>query len=53
MKKGKALTRKDAKVGDVICVSDALGDGAVGLAAKAGQLHLQVSSTLYRCIRVN
>lgn len=40
VKKNKALTRKGAQVGDVICVSNALGDGAVGLAAKLGQLPL-------------
>lgn len=40
VKKNKALTRKGAQIGDVICVSNALGDGAVGLAAKLEQLPL-------------
>ena len=34
VKTGKALTRSDAKVGDIICVSGCLGDGAIGLAVK-------------------
>jgi len=34
VKTGKALTRSGANVGDIICVSGCLGDGAIGLAVK-------------------
>ena len=34
VKTGEALTRSGAQVGDVICVSGCLGDGALGLAVK-------------------
>lgn len=40
IKKGKALTRKNAKAGDILCCSAALGDGAVGLACKVADLQL-------------
>ena len=40
VKKGKALTRNHANVGDVLCCSAALGDGAVGLAIKIAELQL-------------
>jgi thiamine-monophosphate kinase len=36
----KALLRSGAKVGDLICVSGVLGDGALGLASKLDQVHL-------------
>ena len=34
VKTGKALTRSNANLGDIICVSGCLGDGAIGLAVK-------------------
>lgn len=34
VKRGKALTRNNAKVGDIVCVSGYLGDAALGLALK-------------------
>mgnify|MGYP003624916438 CR=1 FL=1 len=34
VKTGQALTRQQAQVGDLICVSGCLGDGALGLAIK-------------------
>ena len=40
VKKGKALTRKGAKKGDILCVSSTLGDGAIGLASKLEGLQL-------------
>ncbi|TEW54996.1 thiamine-phosphate kinase [Psychromonas sp. RZ22] len=40
VKKTKVLTRNNAKVGDIICVSGSLGDGAVGLSAKLESLTL-------------
>ena len=40
VKKGKALTRKNAKAGDILCCSAALGDGAVGLACTVAELQL-------------
>lgn len=40
VKKGQALTRQGAQDGDLICVTDNLGDGGLGLAAKLKQLQL-------------
>jgi thiamine-monophosphate kinase len=37
VKRGKALTRYNAKVGDLICVSGHLGNAALGLALKLNQ----------------
>lgn len=38
VEKDKALTRKGAQAGDLICVSAPLGNGAVGLAVKLGDV---------------
>jgi thiamine-monophosphate kinase len=38
----KALLRSGANVGDLICVSSVIGDGALGLASKLGQIQLKV-----------
>lgn len=43
VKRNKALLRSGAKMGDLICVSGQLGDGAVGLACKLNQLSLSNS----------
>ncbi|WP_022941308.1 thiamine-phosphate kinase [Psychromonas hadalis] len=43
VKRHKALLRSGAQVGDLICVSGLLGDGAVGLACKLNQLSLSNS----------
>jgi len=43
VKKGQALTRNNAQVGDLICVSGCVGDGGVGLAAKLDQVQLDNS----------
>jgi len=40
VKKGKALTRSNANVGDILCCSGPLGDGGVGLASKVAELQL-------------
>ncbi|MCP5078315.1 MAG: thiamine-phosphate kinase, partial [Psychromonas sp.] len=40
VKRNKALLRSGAQVGDLICVSGSLGDGALGLACKLEKLNI-------------
>jgi thiamine-monophosphate kinase len=40
VEKGRALLRSGAKVGDVLCVTGSIGDGALGLACLEGSLNL-------------
>jgi thiamine-monophosphate kinase len=40
VKTGKALTRKNAHAGDIICCSGELGNGALGLACKVADLQI-------------
>lgn len=44
---GSALTRSEASVGDLVCVSGPLGDGAAALAVLQGQLKVGASAFNY------
>jgi len=52
VKKGQALTRYNAKVGDILCCSAALGDGGVGLASKVAELQLANSQPFIDALEI-
>lgn len=51
--RGKAMLRSNAKAGDLVCVSGSLGDAALGLQIKQGEVSVAAEDAAYFLQRLN